>query len=90
MYSPEVNIPSKRMYIVEYRAASVSSTGILQFKKAGGMRVYSTIDILATGDWQTWVTTSHTVNLEAGPQYFSIAAPIGGWNLNWFCINQAN
>jgi hypothetical protein len=90
MSYPEVNIPTTGTYLVEYRVASESSGGILQFEKAGGYPVYGTIDIPATGDYQAWVTISHYVNLEGGPQHFGIAVPVGGWNLNWFRITKAN
>jgi hypothetical protein len=90
MSYPEVNIPTEGTYLVEYRVASESSGGILQFEKAGGTPVYGTVDIPATGDYQAWVTISHYVNLEAGPQHFGIAVPVGGWNLNWFRITKAH
>ena len=90
MAYPEVNIPRAGAYTVEYRVASVGGGGILQFEEAGGTPVYGSIDIPDTGDWQNWVTISHTVNLEAGPQNFGILAASGGWNLNWFRITQAN
>ncbi len=90
MSYPEVNIPTAGTYMVEYRVASASDGGTLQLEKAGGTPVYGTIDIPATGDWQAWVTISHSVNLEAGTQHFGILATVGGWNLNWFRINKAN
>ncbi len=90
MSYPEVNIPTEGTYLVEYRVASESSGGILQFEKAGGSPVYGTVDIPATGDYQAWVTISHYVNLESGPQHFGIAVPVGGWNLNWFRVTKAH
>ncbi len=89
MSYPEVDIPSAGTYTIEYRVASESGGGVLQFEKAGGT-LYGTIDIPTTWDWQAWVTISHTVNLEAGPQHFGIAVPVGGWNLNWFRITDVN
>ncbi len=80
---PEVNIPSTGKYTVEYGVASVGGGGTLQFKKAGRTPVYGTINILATGNWQNWITISHTVYLKAG-----IATPVRGWNLNWFHITM--
>jgi hypothetical protein len=82
----EVTIPSAGTYKVEYRVASLSGGGVLRFEKAGGTPAYGSIAIPATGGWQNWITMSHTVDLEAGPQFFAIAAIDGGWNLNWFRI----
>jgi endoglucanase len=89
MSYPEVTIPSTGLYRVEYRVASQSGGGSLQLEKAGGSPVYGRLSIPATGGWQTWVTVSHTVNLNAGPNVFGILATGGGWNFNWFRITKA-
>jgi hypothetical protein len=86
---PAVMIPSTGAYTVAYRVASLSGSGSLQFEKAGGMRVYGSLSIPATGGWQNWQTISHTVNLDAGSQIFGIIATSGGWNLNWFSITPS-
>ena len=84
-----VTIPITGVYMVEYRVAG--SGGSLQFEKAGGTPVYGWISIPVTGGYQTWTTVSHTVNLNAGSQFFGITATAGGWNLNWFRItNEMN
>ena len=85
----DVVLPSTGAYKVEYRVASLSGSGSLQLEKAGGIPVYGGISIPATGGWQNWVTVSHTVNLNAGPNGFGIKATTGGWNLNWFRITKA-
>ncbi len=89
MSYPEVTLPSTGAYKVEYRVACLSGGGSLQLEKAGGIPVYGRISIPATGGWQNWVTVSHTVNLNAGPNAFGIKATAGGWNLNWFRIIKA-
>jgi endoglucanase len=73
---------------VEYRVSSESQDGSFQFKRAGGTPVCGSISFPAAGDWQSWVTISHAVNLEAGPNFFSILAMGGAWNLNWFRITK--
>ncbi len=67
MSYPEVTIPSAGVYTVEYRVSSESQGGSFQFERAGGTPVYGSVSFPATGDWQSWVTVSHAVNLEAGP-----------------------
>ncbi len=82
----DIDIPANGSYTISYRVASQNGGGQLQFEQAGGSPVYGTLNINATGGWQTWTTISHTVNLNAGVQDFGISAPAGGWNLNWFEI----
>ena len=86
MSYPEVIIPSAGVYTVEYRVSSDSLGGSFQFERAGGTPVYGSVGFPATGNWQSWITVSHTVNLEAGPNSFGILATGGAWNLNWFRI----
>ena len=88
MSYPEVTLPSSGAYKVEYRVASLSSGGSLQLEKAGGIPVYGVISIPVTGGYQNWVTVSHTVNLNSGPNAFGIKVTAGGWNLNWFRITK--
>lgn len=83
-----VNIPASGTYTVEYRVASLNGGGNLQFEESGGSTVYGTINIAATGGWQTWNTVKHTVTLSAGSHTFGIKALAGGWNLNWLTITQ--
>ena len=90
MFYPEVNIPSSGTFTVEYRVSSKSGGGVLQFERGGGAQQYGSIEVPGTGDWQAWVTISHKVNLEGGPQHFGILATVGGWNLNWFRITKSN
>ncbi len=88
MSYPEVTIPSTGAYTVEYQVSSNSQGGCLQLEKAGGTLVYGSLSFAATSDWQRWVTVSHTVNLEAGLQFFSIKSTGSAWNLNWFRITK--
>jgi endoglucanase len=80
-----VNVPSSGSYTINYRVASLTG-GSFQFEKAGGDVVYGQINVPATGNWQTWQTISHTVNLVAGQQNVALASLDGAWNVNWFEI----
>lgn len=86
----DVNIPTAGIHTVEYRVASQSGGGSLQLEQAGGTPVFGTLSVPATGGWQTWTTISHNVNLNSGQQQIALAAPAGGWNLNWIRITRAN
>lgn len=90
MSYPEVMIPSPGVYTVEFRVASESLGGSFQFERAGGTPVYGSVSFPATGGWQTWVTISHNVTLEVGPNSFGIKATGGVWNLNWFHITPSS
>ena len=90
MSYPEVMIPSPGVYTVEYQVASESLGGSFQFERAGGTPVYGSVSFPATGGWQTWVTISHNVTLEVGPNYFGIKATGGVWNMNWFRITPSS
>ncbi len=87
MTYPVVTLPSTGRYKVEYRVASQSVDGSLRLENSGGSPVYGSLSISTTGGWQNWVTLSHTVNLNAGSNWFAIFATSGGWKLNWFCIS---
>jgi hypothetical protein len=88
MSYPEVTIPSTGVYTVEYQVSNNSQGGCLQLEKAGGTLVCGSLSFAATGDWQRWVTVLHTVNLEAGLQFFGIKSTGSAWNLNWFRITK--
>nr|WP_324256926.1 carbohydrate-binding protein [Cellvibrio fontiphilus] len=81
-----VNIPTTGAYDIEYRIASPSGGGNITFEEAGGTPAYGSINLPATGGWQTWQTVSQRVNLTAGVHRFGIKVNAGGFNLNWFRV----
>jgi len=84
----DVNLPAAGTYTVSYRVASPNAGGRIQLEKAGGSPVYGTVTVPTTGGWQAWQTVSNTVTLPAGQQQIAIAAPVGGYNLNWIQISR--
>jgi hypothetical protein len=82
-----INVPTAGTYTIQYRVASLNGGGSIRFERFGGGTVFGTIAVPATGGWQTWQTISHTVQLPAGQQDVGIAAPAGGFNINWFSIS---
>jgi beta-glucanase (GH16 family) len=82
-----INIPTTGTYQVEYRVASPSG-GRLSLDLNGGATLLGTLDIPATGGWQSWTTISHTVSINAGTYNFGVFAQIGGWNFNWWKITR--
>jgi len=84
-----INVASAGNYTVSYRIASPSG-GAIRLEKAGGGATYGTINVPATGGYQTWATISHTVSLPAGQQQIAVVATTGGWNFNWVSITAAS
>ncbi len=82
-----IQFPSSGTYKVEYRVASPSG-GRLSLDLNAGATVLGSLDIPATGDWQSWTTISHTVTVTAGTYNVGIYAQAGGWNFNWFRITK--
>ena len=84
-----INIPADGQYTVEYRVASTSKTGVIEFRETGATpSIYGTISVPNTGGFQNWVTIKHNVQLTKGAQTFRIQCLKGGFNLNWFRITQ--
>lgn len=83
-----ITIPVAGTYTVELRVASLNGGGKVSLDLDAGKIILGEIDIPKTSGWQNWVTVTKQVQLPAGtykPGMFSIA---GGWNINWFRINQ--
>ncbi|MGK0293311.1 MAG: hypothetical protein ACI9U1_001705 [Porticoccaceae bacterium] len=81
-----VNIPSEGTYLIEYRLASaVDSFG---FETSIGGVVVDTQELLATGDWQNWITQSAEVELVAGEQILRLDFLGGAINVNWIRLTR--
>ena len=85
-----INVATAGTYTVAYRVASQSGGGGIRLEALGGGTVFGTITVPSTGGWQTWTTIQHNVTLAAGQQSIAIAAPGGGFNINWFSLNPVN
>ncbi|WP_020531279.1 glycosyl hydrolase [Flexithrix dorotheae] len=83
-----VDAQSSNTYEVKFRVAT-SRTGA-QLRIASNGNTLKTVDIPNTGGWQTWVTISTTVSLNAGEQTIRLTAVTENSNINWldFSIDQ--
>lgn len=77
-----INFPSSGSYKVEYRVASPSGAAVSLDLNAGSIQL-GQVNIPATGGWQSWVTVSQTVNINAGTYSIGVFAAKAGWNFNW-------
>ena len=85
-----ITVPASGTYVVQYRVASATGGGRLSLDIDAGATVLGERAIPSTGGWQSWVTVSHTVTLNAGTYNFGIYAQQGGWNINWWSIQPAS
>jgi predicted esterase len=82
-----LNVSSAGSYTLNLRVASPSG-GQLQIRNSSGS-VLATVNIPATGAYQTWQTISSSVSLAAGSQTIRVYASSSGWNLNWMELSGA-
>lgn len=81
-----IQIPVTGTYKITYRVASLASGGTLQMKE--GASVLAVVTVPATGAWQKWVDVESTVTLTAGAHSLTLLAQLGGFNVNWFKIEN--
>ena len=80
-----VNVPVAGEYTIDVRSASPSLGGKCSIS-FGGQDKTGEISMPATGSWQTWASTSTTVQLEAGVQVMRFTPTYSGFNLNYIEI----
>ena len=76
-----VNVPSAGTYTVQLLVAS-GTGGSLHVGFNTASNVWNTVNIPATGGWQSWTTVTTQVSLGAGTQQITIWFDTGNVNLN--------
>jgi hypothetical protein len=85
-----VNVPAAGSYAINLRVATPYTGAQFQIKNSGGA-VLATVNVPTTGGFQSWQTTSATINLAAGTQTIRLQSTTGaGWNINWLEIAGAS
>lgn len=82
-----VNVATSGTYNIESRVSSLFGGGSMEV--LSGEAKLATINVPATGAWQTWATVKEVVYLEAGIQTLKVFAPKGGYNINWINFTMA-
>jgi beta-glucosidase len=78
-----VNVASAGTYNVSLRLASPNAvTDGLHIASSAGTNLSGSINVPATGGWQTWTTVAASVTLPAGQQTLTVAQDNGGWNIH--------
>jgi hypothetical protein len=83
----QVTIPAAGLYTVDFRVASLATTGKIELRNQAGTAL-ATLTQGSTGGWQTWATKSVTATLPAGAQTLRIYYAGAGLNINWLEISQ--
>ena len=79
-----VNVPTDGVYRLKIRAAGATNEGTIQLVENNN--TLETMNVPATGGWQTWktYTGSNTFELTAGSHNIRLNVTKEGFNLNWF------
>jgi uncharacterized protein YjdB len=84
-----VNASAAGTYAVAMRVASAPGGGQMQIRNSAGTSL-ATVNIAATGGWQTWTTLNTSVTLPAGVQTLRVFAVTAGWNFNWMQFTSSS
>src|SRR4029077_1770816 len=71
-------------YTVTFRVAAINAvTDGFHISNSSGTNLTGSVNVPATGAWQTWTNVTATVTLPAGQQTLTINQDNAGWNLNY-------
>lgn len=82
----DCQVASSGHYRIDLRVASNSAGGTIEIITNGTTQV--TANLPVTNGWQNWTTVSQELELEAGRLKLRLFAQQGGFNLNWFRLEQ--
>ena len=83
-----VFISQSGIYDLKFRIAAQSQSGRIELLLIENETSESVglFNLPVTGGWQSWVTSNHEINLEAGVYILRIRVAQSGFNLNWMEI----
>lgn len=82
-------VPNNGTYNMTFRvSSSPSEGGRLVIDRSPSSTYVGAVDIESTGGWQNWVTKNTQVYLPAGSYHIAFYAEQGGFNINWFGIEE--
>ncbi|MBW6490597.1 MAG: carbohydrate-binding protein [Lentimicrobium sp.] len=86
-----IKVPEAGEYEIIFRIASIYSNGRISIRASTGgpFQTYGTMNVSATGGWQTWQNQSIRVNLPAGNVTLRLFSFAGEYNINWFDISRS-
>jgi len=86
-----IRVKKKAQYTLEVRVACQSNAGTIEFQQIGsnGVLLHSLqVNVPVTGGWQTWTTTSSTINLDAGISKLRVRILKPEFNMNWYRFTE--
>ena len=89
-----VFISESGIYDLNFRIAAQNQSGRIELSLIDNESsdVVGSFNLSTTGGWQSWVTESHEINLEAGVYTLKLRVAQSGFNLNWmeFLYSDSN
>jgi hypothetical protein len=77
-----VNVATAGTYTVTFEIAAPSAvTDGFHLSNSSGTNLSGSVNVPATGGWQTWATVTATVTLPVGQQVLTLNQDNGGWNI---------
>ena len=89
----EIFVPSAGEYEIDFRTASLTTDGRIEFQiidSDGNLSVIKNIPFESTGGWQNWTTSTEVIELPQGRytmRLFILEAP---FNINWVDFRSLN
>lgn len=83
----EIDVATSGTYQVDYRTASETSDGAIELQLIDDEQnpvVLHSPSFALTGGWQTWTTTSESLELSAGRHKIRMLIKQAPFNVNWF------
>jgi hypothetical protein len=84
----ELLVPKAGAYKISYRVANLNGPATMLLKNPVTGEVLDTVIIPKTGGWQTWITVEQVVTLPQGLTTLQLYAQAGGFNINWFKVEN--
>ncbi|MGA7313439.1 MAG: carbohydrate-binding protein [Silvibacterium sp.] len=79
-----VNVATAGTYTATFRVAAIGAvTDGFHISNSSGTNLSGSINVPATGAWQTWTNVTARVTLSAGQQTLTINQDNAGWNINY-------
>ena len=75
-------------YALVLRHASQIDSGVIQVKAPERNELLTTFSVPNTGGWQSWASSTLYFQLSQETQMIELYAEYGGWNLNWFEVQE--
>src|SRR3984957_4316918 len=86
-----VNVATAGTYTVTFRVAALNAvTDALHISNSAGTNLTGSVNVPATGAWQTYTNVTVAVTLPAGQQTLTINQDNAGWNINYVMFTSGS